>query len=107
MIAGLAQVDGGEEEAGIAALRNAYARAGQLGNPALRVATAIALGRATKLRYSSEAERVLREAIEVMQDRPGPELGETYAELSDVLSRRGLSEEALGYARRAFELSRR
>jgi len=54
-----------------------------------------------------EAEQTLREAIDMMQDRPGPELGETYAELSDVLSRRGLAEEALGYARRAFELSKR
>jgi hypothetical protein len=42
-----------------------------------------------------------------MQDHPSPEVGEMYAELSDVLSRRGLAEEALGYARRALELSRR
>ena len=51
--------------------------------------------------------RGLREAVNILEDTPGPELGEAYAELSDVLSRRGLAEEALGYARRAFELSRR
>jgi hypothetical protein len=45
--------------------------------------------------------------VAMLEDRPGPELSEAYAELSEVLSRRGLAEEALGYARRAFELSRR
>ncbi len=107
MIAGLAQVEGGEEAVGTVSLRNAHSRAGELGDRALRVATAIALARAIKERAPSEAEKVLREAIEIMRDRPGPELGETYAELSDVLSRRGLAEEALGYARRAFELAKR
>jgi tetratricopeptide (TPR) repeat protein len=56
---------------------------------------------------ASEAEQGLREAVEILEDRPGPELGEAYAELSEVLSRRGFAEEALTYARRAFELSRR
>jgi tetratricopeptide (TPR) repeat protein len=107
MTAGLARVEAGEEAVGIAALRNVYTRARELGNPALWVATAIALGRATKGLETTEAEQVLRSAIEMMRDRPGPELGEMYAELSDVLSRRGLAEEALSYARRAFELSRR
>jgi len=107
MIAGLAQVEGGEEAAGIASLRSAHSRAGVLRDKALRVATAIALARAIKKLDPHEAEQTLREAVDMMQDRPGPELGETYAELSDVLSRRGLAEEALGYARRAFELSKR
>lgn len=107
MIVGLAQVEGGEETAGIAGLRSAHLRAGLLRDRALRVATSIALARAIKRLDTTEAEQVLRAAIDMMQDRPGPELGETYAELSDVLSRRGLAEEALGYARRAFELSKR
>jgi len=107
MITGLAQVEGGEETAGIASLRGAHSRAGSLQDPALAVATAISLARGVKKLDTNEAERVLRAAIDVMLDRPGPELGEMYAELSDVLSRRGLAEEALGYARRAFELSRR
>jgi tetratricopeptide (TPR) repeat protein len=107
MNAGLAQVEGGETENGIAGLRQAHSRAEILGDRALEVATAIALARSIKAVDASEAEQVLRAAIDMMQDRPGPELGETYAELSDVLSRRGLAEEALGYARRAFELSKR
>jgi tetratricopeptide (TPR) repeat protein len=107
MITGLAQVDGGDEAAGIASLRSAHLRAGVLRDPALGVATAISLARGVKGLDTNEAERVLRAAIEMTQERPGPELGEMYAELSDVLSRRGLAEEALGYARRAFELSRR
>ncbi len=107
MIVGLAQVEGGEETAGIAGLRSAHSRASLLRDRALRVATAIALARAIKSLDTTGAEQVLRAAVDMMQDRPGPELGETYAELSDVLSRRGLAEEALGYARRAFELSKR
>jgi tetratricopeptide (TPR) repeat protein len=107
MTAGLAQVEGGDEAAGIAGLRNAHSRAGALRDPALGVATAIALARGVKKVDTGEAEQVLRAAIDSMQDRPSPEVGEMYAELSDVLSRRGLAEEALGYARRAFELSRR
>jgi tetratricopeptide (TPR) repeat protein len=107
MNAGLAQVEGGETENGIAGLRQAHSRAEVLGDRALEVATAIALARSIKAVDASEAEQVLRAAIDMMQDRPGPELGETYAELSDVLSRRGLAEEALGYARRAFEVSKR
>ncbi|MEX2047341.1 MAG: helix-turn-helix transcriptional regulator [Chloroflexota bacterium] len=107
MIAGLTQVEDGDEEGGIASLRSAHSRAGVLGDRALSVATAIALARSVKRLDTKEAEQVLRATVEMMQDRPGPELGETYAELSDVLSRRGLAEEALGYSRRAFELSRR
>jgi tetratricopeptide (TPR) repeat protein len=107
MNAGLAQVEGGETANGIAGLRQAHSRAEVLGDRALEVATAIALARSIKAVDASEAEQVLRAAIDMMQDRPGPELGETYAELSDVLSRRGLAEEALGYARRAFEVSKR
>jgi tetratricopeptide (TPR) repeat protein len=107
MTAGLAQVEGGEESDGIAGLRSAHSRAGVLRDPALEVATAIALARGVKRVDTNEAERVLRAAIDVMQDHPSPEVGEMYAELSDVLSRRGLAEEALGYARRALELSRR
>ena len=104
---GLAQVEGGEEEEGIACLREARSRAEVLGDRAVQVAAAVAFARAIKARAVGEAEQVLRETIDMMHDRPGPELGETYAELSDVLSRRGLAEEALGYARRAFELSKR
>jgi len=107
MTAALAQVEAGEEAAGIAGLRSAHARAGVLRDPALVVAAAIGLARGIKRLDTTEAEQVLRDAINLMQDRPSPELGEMYAELSDVLSRRGLAEEALGYARRAFELSRR
>lgn len=107
MTAGLAQVEGGDEAAGIAGLRKAHSRAAALRDPALGVATSIALARGVKKLDTSEAEQVLRAAIDMMQDRPSPEVGEMYAELSDVLSRRGLAEEALGYARRALELSRR
>jgi tetratricopeptide (TPR) repeat protein len=107
MTAALAQVEAGEETAGIAGLRSAHARAGVLRDPALGVAAAIGLARGIKRLDTTEAEHVLRDAINMMQDQPSPELGEMYAELSDVMSRRGLAEEALGYARRAFELSRR
>jgi tetratricopeptide (TPR) repeat protein len=107
MTASLAQVEAGEEAAGIAGLRSAHARAGVLRDPALGVAAAIGLARGIKKVDATEAEQVLRDAINMLQDRPSPELGEMYAELSDVLSRRGLAEEALGYSRRAFELSRR
>jgi len=107
MNVGMAQVDAGEEEEGIAALRHAHSRAGVLGDPALQVAATVALARSIKAQAPGEAEQMLRATIDMMQDRPGPELGETYAELSDVLSRRGLAEEALGYARRAFELTKR
>jgi tetratricopeptide (TPR) repeat protein len=107
MVAGLALVEGGDEAAGIAGLRDAHARAEQLDDPALVVGTAIALARGVKGVDTDEAEQVLRAAIDTVQDRPSPELGEMYAELSDVLSRRGLAEDALGYARRALELSRR
>jgi tetratricopeptide (TPR) repeat protein len=107
MNVGMAQVDGGENEDGIDSLRHAHSRAGVLGDRALQVATTVALARSIKEQAPGEAEQMLRATIDMMQDRPGPELGETYAELSDVLSRRGLAEEALGYARRAFELSKR
>ena len=107
MNVGLAQVDAGEDAEGIASLRHAHSRAEALGDPALQVAATVALARSIKAQAPSEAEQILRASIAMMQDRPGPELGETYAELSDVLSRRGLAEEALGYARRAFELSKR
>jgi tetratricopeptide (TPR) repeat protein len=107
MTAALAQVEGGEEAAGIAGLRDAQSRAARIGERALQGATALALGRALKRLDPEEAEQVLRAAVDLLRDRPGPELGETYAELSDVLSRRGLAEEALGYARRAFEISKR
>jgi tetratricopeptide (TPR) repeat protein len=107
MFAALAQVEAGDAEMGIARLRDAHTRANVLDDRALRVATAIALARAIKTLDIDEAEQVLRAAVDMLQDRPGPELGDTYAELSDVLSRRGLSEEALTYSRRAFELSRR
>jgi len=107
MNVGMAQIDAGEEEEGIAGLRHAHSRAGVLGDRALQVATTVALARFIKARAPGEAEQILRATIDMMQDRPGPELGETYAELSDVLSRRGLPEEALGYARRAFELTKR
>lgn len=106
LTAALAQVEGGDETAGFAGLRSAHARAGVLRDPALGVAAALIVSRGLKGRYTTEAEKVLRDAINKMQDRPSPELGEMYAELSDVLSRRGLAEEALGYARRALELSR-
>src|SRR6185503_5691397 len=100
-------VEGAEEEEGIACLRYAHSRAEGLGDRALQVATTVALARFIKARAPDEAEQMLRATIDMMQDRPGPELGETYSELSDVLSRRGLAEEALGYARRAFELAKR
>jgi tetratricopeptide (TPR) repeat protein len=107
MNVGLAQVEGGEEEEGIASLRKAHSRAAILDDRALQVATTVALARFIKTQAPGEAEHLLRATIDMMQDRPGPELGETYAELSDVLSRRGLAEEALGYARRAFEMAKR
>jgi tetratricopeptide (TPR) repeat protein len=114
MVIGQAQVEGGEHVAGLARLRAVRSRADVLGEPALRVATRIVFARALKTtdpaqaqQLVGEAEQGLREAVNILQDTPGPELSEAYAELSDVLSRRGLSEEALGYARRAFELSRR
>jgi tetratricopeptide (TPR) repeat protein len=107
MNVGLAQVQGGEEEEGIACLRDVHSRAEVLGDRALQVAAAVAFARSIKARAVGEAELVLRETIGMMHDRPGPELGETYAELSDVLSRRGLAEEALEYARRAFEMTKR
>jgi tetratricopeptide (TPR) repeat protein len=107
MVVGIAQVDGDEVAVGVATLRSAHERAGILRDKALRVATAVALARAVKKLAPDEAEQILRDAVDMMQDRPGPELGETYAELSEVLSQRGLAEEALGYARRAFELSKR
>ena len=107
MNVGLAQVEGGEEEEGIACLRYAHSRAEVLGDRALQVATTVALARFIKTRAPGEAEQLLRATIDIMHDRPGPELGETYAELSDVLSRRGLAEEALAYAQRAFEMTKR
>ena len=107
MNVGLAQVEGGAEEEGIECLRDAHSRAEALGDPALQVAAAVALARSIKAIAVGEAEQVLRETIDMMRNTPGPELGEAYAELSDVLSRRGLAEEALGYARRAFELTKR
>jgi tetratricopeptide (TPR) repeat protein len=107
MVVGIAQFDGNEEAAGIASLRSAHSRASTLRDRALRVATSISLARALKKPHPDEAERILRDAVDMMQDTPGPELSETYAELSEVLSRRGLAEEALSYARRAFELSKR
>jgi tetratricopeptide (TPR) repeat protein len=107
MNVGVAQLEGGDEEEGLACLRHAQSRAEVLGDRALQVATTVALVRFIKAQAPGEAEQLLRATIDMMQDRPGPELGETYAELSDVLSRRGLAEEALGYARRAFEMTKR
>ncbi len=114
MVAALTQMEGGDHVGGIAGLRDARSRADALGEPALRAATRIALARSLKMyepseaaRIIGEAERGMREAVAMLENRPGPELSEAYAELSEVLSRRGLAEEALGYARRAFELSRR
>ncbi|MEO8633068.1 MAG: tetratricopeptide repeat protein, partial [Chloroflexota bacterium] len=114
MISGLAQVECGDRSAGVTRLRDARSRADALGETGLRAATRVALARSLKMHEAAElpqivaeVEKGVREAISMLEDRPGPELGEAYAELSDVLSRRGLAEEALGYARRAFELSRR
>ena len=114
MVAALAQVEGGDHTVGIAGLRAALSRSDTFGEPALRVATRIAFARSLRMFEPSEAativgdaERGLREALDILKDQPGPELGEVYAELSELLSRRGLAEEALSYSRRAFELSRR
>jgi tetratricopeptide (TPR) repeat protein len=113
MVIAQAQMEGGEHTAGLAGLRRVRARSDSLGDAGLRVATRIVFGRSLKAadpelaqQIIGEAEEGLREAVNILEDTPCPELGEVYAELSDVLSRRGLAEEALGYARRAFELSR-
>jgi tetratricopeptide (TPR) repeat protein len=113
MAIAFAHMEAGEHVAGMALIRKVRARADVVGEPALRVATRIVFARSQKMtepwqaQEVDEAERGLREAVKILEDKPGPELGEAYAELSDVLSRRGLAEEALGYARRAFELSKR
>lgn len=114
MVIALAQMESGEHTAGLAGLRRVRSRADVLGDPALRAATRIIFARSLKTtapeqaqQIVGEAEQGLREALNILEDTPGPELGEAYAELSDVLSRRGLAAEALGYSRRAFELSRR
>ena len=114
MVAAFAQVESGDHSVGVAGLRAALSRSDTFGEPALRVATRIAFARSLRMLEASEAapiigeaERGLREALEILKEQPGPELGEAYAELSEVLSRRGLAEEALSYSRRAFELSRR
>jgi len=102
----LARVEDGAIDEGIAALRASVKRTDEIGERSLRVAARVALARATKTQDPSEAEMALREAMEMMRDRPGPELGEVYAEISDVMSRKGLAEEALQYSRKAFEVSR-
>ncbi len=103
----LARVEDGADADALAVLKQSIVDADSLGERSIRVASRVALARAVNDADAADAEARLREAAGLMHDQPGPELGEIYAELSEVLSRRGMADEALHYSRRAFEVSKR
>ncbi|MDP9264926.1 MAG: tetratricopeptide repeat protein [Chloroflexota bacterium] len=83
-------------------LGNATVRADDLGELALRVQARYALGKVLKNVDPALAEQHLRQVVDLMStSHGGRELDATYAELSEVLAKQGLTSEALEFATKA------
>lgn len=78
-----------------------------LGVPSVRYVARFGLARVLKEHDAVRAEDVLRDAISIVEGTSATgELADAYDEMSEILGRRGLAEEALSYANRAFEIVR-
>jgi tetratricopeptide (TPR) repeat protein len=98
--------DGRDQEA-IALASIAVEGAQRLGDPLLNLIAKVNLGKALRRTDPKGAEKMLREAASGGHDAHGLGYAELYNELSELLAENGLAEEALDYARQAYEAERK
>jgi tetratricopeptide (TPR) repeat protein len=96
----------GRAEDGVAAAKAAFEEANRIGDPLLRLITQVNLAKALKKTDPKQAEKVLREASS-KSDADGLGYAGVYSELSELLGGNGLTEEALKYSRKAYDVERR
>ena len=106
--AGLAQSQDGQTAQAIERLSELVKQADDLSQPGPRFTARFALAKVVAEVRPEEAEKLLRETASFFEPlSASDDLADLYGELSKVLARRGLAEEALDYARRAYEIARR
>jgi HTH-type transcriptional regulator, quorum sensing regulator NprR len=99
--------ENGQAEEGAAALASLIPQVDASGRTHLRFTARFALGHALKASDPSRAEIYLREAIAILEGvSDGGDLADAYSDLSEVLARNGLAEEAVTYANKAFQVLR-
>jgi tetratricopeptide (TPR) repeat protein len=97
----------GRTAEGIQVASESAERARALGDPLLVIATQLHLARALRLSDPARAEKILRAVVNDANPETGLPYGDVLAELSEVLSERGLAEEALRYSKLAFAATRK
>ena len=98
--------DGRVDEA-IALATRATTEADRIGDVLLRQIAQINLARALRTKDPTAAEKLLRRVAAEAEQLRGLESATVYGELSDLLARNGLSEEALKYAKKALDAARK
>jgi tetratricopeptide (TPR) repeat protein len=95
----------GRTEEGIAAATAAFREAKEIGDPLLVLTAQFHLAAALRKTDPKRAEKTLRDAASA-KPVPGVGYGRVYSALSEILSENGMAEEALNYARKAYEAER-
>ncbi|MGH2378846.1 MAG: tetratricopeptide repeat protein [Candidatus Limnocylindria bacterium] len=105
---GLCEASTGALDAAVARLENLIAKADQLGEPRSRFSARFALAKALGESDPARSEGILRETEALLGgSAAGDDLADVYEELSRVLTLQGRTDEALGYAQRAYKTVRR
>lgn len=105
---GMCEAEAGSLDRAVRRLELLIDRADSLGDPRSRFTARFALAKVLAESDPAKAERTLRATAEVLSVvPPNDDLADVYEELSKALTRQGRTEEALLYAQRAYETTRR
>lgn len=103
--AGVCLVELGKHAEAVRALRDLVVRADKTEDAGLRFLARLGLSRALKFDDPDSALATVQESIQILESTDGGAyLADAYSELSDVLSRKGMTKEALEYANKALRV---